>query len=60
VGNVCVKRLFHLRVVARKIETCEFVEGPAIQGFDPKDVFIAHLNFLSYINLSKIFLPREI
>lgn len=60
VGNACVKSLFHLREVTREFETCEFSEGPAIQGFDLEGIFMAHLNFIGYTNLFEIFIPWEI
>ena len=59
-GNVCVKRLLHLREVEREFETHGFVEGPLIQGFDLEGISVAHLNFVGYIDFSKIFIPWEI
>ena len=45
----------HLREVEIEFDICEFVEGLVVQGFEPKHIFVAHLNFVSYTNLSKIF-----
>lgn len=45
VENVRIKSLLHLRKVEGEYKLCEFVEGPAIQGFDPKGIFVSHLNF---------------
>lgn len=58
--NICVKSIIHLREVVREYEICEFVEGPAGRGFDLEGIFKAHLNFVGYSNLSKIFVPQEI
>ena len=50
----------HLKEVGREFEGCEFVEGLVVQGFDPKGIFVSHLNFVGYTNISKIFVPQEI
>lgn len=44
----------HLKEVARELEIFEFVKGPAVQGFDPVGIFVAHLNFFGYTNLFEI------
>jgi len=46
--------------VEREFKSCEFVEGPAIQGSDPEGIFASHLNFVGYTNISKIFVAQEI
>lgn len=55
-----MKNVTHLREVARECEICDFVEGPRVRGFDPKGIFVAHLNFVGYSNLIKIFIPQDI
>ena len=47
----------YLKEMAREFEICEFIEGPTIQGFDPKGIFVAHLNFVGCTNLSNSFIP---
>lgn len=44
----------------REYELYEFAEGPSIQRFDPEGIFVSHLNFVYYTNLSNIFVPHEI
>ena len=44
--DVSVKNLMHLKEVAREFETCQFIEGHVVQGFDPKGIFMSHLNLL--------------
>ena len=47
-------------VVVKDYEFYEFIQGLVIKGFDPEGIFVAHLNFVGYSNLSGIFTPQEI
>lgn len=58
--DIRVKILINLKEVAREFEGIEFIEGPALQGFDPEGIFVANLNFLGYTNIFEIFVPQEI
>ena len=60
VAKIRVNNIFHLKEVAREFDIFEFVKGPTIHGFDPEGNFVAHLNFVGYTNLSKIFVPQEV
>ena len=55
-----VKSVTHLKEVARDFELCQFIQAPTVRGFDPKGVFMAHLNSIGYSNLTEIFSPQEI
>ena len=46
--------------MARYYEFYEFIQGPTVKGFDTEGIFVAHLNFVEYSNLTKIFTPQEI
>ena len=59
-AHILVKNIIHLKEMAREFEICEFIEGLAVQGFDPKGIFVAHLNFVGYTNISEIFVPQGI
>ena len=37
----------------------EFIQGPTVRGFDPKEIFVAHLIFVGYSNLTKILTPKQ-
>ena len=58
--GICVRNITHLRKVARDYELCEFVQGPTVQEFYPEGIFVSHLNFVGYSNLSGIFASWEI
>ena len=60
VENIWAKNIIHLRELVREYGIYEFVEGLAIRGFDPEGIFIAHLNFVGYSNVTEILVPREI
>ena len=49
--DVHVKNVTHLKRVARYFKVCEFIQASAVRGFDPKGVFMAHLNSIGYSNL---------
>ena len=55
--DIDVTNIMHLKEVAKEFETCEFIEGPVVQGFDPKGTFVAHLNFIVYTNVFEIYIP---
>lgn len=57
VENIQVKSLIHLKEVVREFKDYEFIEGSTIQGFDLKCIFVAHLNFVGYTNISEILIP---
>ena len=40
-----------------EFEVCEFIEGKV---FDVEGIFVYHLIFFGYTNLSKIFMPQEV
>lgn len=50
----------HLKEAVIEFEIYEFIEGPVVQVFYPKCIFVAHLNFVGYTNLSKNFTPQEV
>ena len=56
--DIDVNNIMHSKEVAREFETCEFIQGPAVQGFDPEGIFVAHLNFFGYTNISKKIIPQ--
>jgi hypothetical protein len=60
VANFHLSNITHLREVSRDYEFCVFVQGQAVKGFDSEGIFVAHLNFVGYSNLTGIFTPQEI
>lgn len=60
VANVHVKNVTHLKEVAKDFELCEYFLALVVKGSDPEGIFVAHLKFDGYSNLTKIFTPREI
>ena len=59
-ADIRVKNITHLSEFSRDYDFCEFVQGPTVKGLDREGIFVSHLNFVGYSNLTKIFIPQEI
>ena len=55
-----VKNVTHLKEISKYFKICEFVEAQVVKGLNPRYIFVAHLKYIRYSNLTRIFTSQEV